>query len=168
MTNSIVITSPIGPLGLRTDNIGLSLIDLRPTEPPGGPAPTDGVLRAAVDQLKAYFAGDLTVFDLPLSMHGTAFQRRVWTALLDIPYGETSSYGAVAGRIGRGTSPRAVGAANGQNPLPIVVPCHRVIGANGALVGYGGGLDTKRYLLELEARTTLRRGLFADLDRIDG
>ena len=104
----------------------------------------------AVRQLGAYFAGDLTRFDLPVRLHGTTFQRRVWGALCDIPYGETTSYGAVAERIGMPGAARAVGWANGHNPVSIIVPCHRVIGADGSLTGYGGGLDRKMTLLELE------------------
>jgi len=110
------------------------------------------LLRQAVEQLRAYFAGELRNFDLPLDMQGTAFQKRVWRELLNIPYGRTCSYSFVAGAIGAPKAMRAVGAANGRNPIPIVVPCHRVIGAGGALVGYGGGLPLKRLLLDLETR----------------
>ncbi len=106
----------------------------------------------AVRQLDAYFDGRLRQFDLPLAPKGTAFQQRVWQALLDIPYGETVSYGELARRIGRPSAVRAVGAANGQNPLSIVIPCHRVIGSDGRLVGYGGGLPAKSALLALEQR----------------
>ena len=101
-------------------------------------------------QLRAYFAGDLREFDLPLDIAGTAFQQRVWRALLRIPYGETRSYSEIARSIGAPSAVRAVGAANGANPIPIVVPCHRVIGAGGSLVGYGGGLPLKQRLLALE------------------
>ncbi|MEV0674149.1 methylated-DNA--[protein]-cysteine S-methyltransferase [Mycobacterium sp. NPDC050441] len=104
----------------------------------------------AVGQLTDYFAGDRTEFDLELDMVGTQFQRRVWEALLTIPYGETCSYGEIARQIGSPAASRAVGLANGHNPIGIIVPCHRVIGANGSLTGYGGGLDRKRALLELE------------------
>ncbi|WP_026255878.1 methylated-DNA--[protein]-cysteine S-methyltransferase [Mycobacterium sp. 155] len=104
----------------------------------------------AVEQLAEYFAGERTVFELELHMVGTAFQRRVWTALQSIPYGETCTYGDIAREIGSPGAFRAVGLANGHNPIGIVVPCHRVIGANGSLTGYGGGLDRKRALLELE------------------
>ena len=103
-------------------------------------------------QLRAYFAGELTRFDLPLHLGGTAFQNTVWTALVDIPVGETVSYGELACRIGRPTASRAVGAANGANPLPIVLPCHRVVGADGSLTGFGGGIETKRTLLAHERR----------------
>ena len=102
-------------------------------------------------QLADYFDGRRTVFDLPLAMQGTPFQLRAWRALQDIPYGETISYGEQARRIGRPADPRAVGQANGRNPIAVIVPCHRVIGADGSLTGYGGGLERKRRLLELEA-----------------
>lgn len=109
----------------------------------------------AVEQLSEYFAGDRTEFDLELDMMGTQFQRRVWEALQAIPYGQTCSYGEIARQIGSPSAFRAVGLANGHNPIGIIVPCHRVIGANGSLTGYGGGLDRKRALLELEkSRTT--------------
>jgi methylated-DNA-[protein]-cysteine S-methyltransferase len=108
------------------------------------------VLRAAIDQLTAYFAGSLREFDLPLEMKGTDFQMRVWRLLREIPYGETRSYRDLAVALGNPRAVRAVGAANGANPLPIVIPCHRVIGANGSLVGYGGGLQLKKRLLEFE------------------
>lgn len=106
---------------------------------------------AAAAQLREYFAGERTGFDLPLTMRGTPFQRIVWTALRDIPYGETMSYGELAQRIGRPTAARAVGLANGKNPISIIVPCHRVIGSTGSLIGYGGGLDRKRWLLAHES-----------------
>jgi methylated-DNA-[protein]-cysteine S-methyltransferase len=105
---------------------------------------------AARDQLGEYFAGERTAFDLPLEMHGTDFERSVWAELERIPYGQTTSYGEIARRIGRPDRARAVGAANGRNPISVVVPCHRVIGADGSLTGYGGGLERKRFLLELE------------------
>jgi methylated-DNA-[protein]-cysteine S-methyltransferase len=108
-------------------------------------------LRSATQQLLEYFGGTRTTFDLELAPHGTAFQRSVWSALVAIPYGETRSYGWLAGQLGSPEASRAVGAANGRNPLPIVVPCHRVIGSNGTLTGYAGGLPIKRFLLELEA-----------------
>jgi methylated-DNA-[protein]-cysteine S-methyltransferase len=104
----------------------------------------------AVDQLDAYFAGELTEFDLRLRLEGTEFQRTVWAGLCEIPYGETTSYGELAARIGRPRASRAVGLANGRNPVAIVVPCHRVIGAGGSLTGYGGGLERKQALLDLE------------------
>ena len=110
----------------------------------------EGAFGDAVEQLQAYFAGELTTFDLDLELLGTAFERRVWAALRTIPYGETRSYGEIAQQIGAPGAFRAVGRANGRNPVGIIVPCHRVLGANGGLTGYGGGLDRKRALLELE------------------
>lgn len=101
-------------------------------------------------QLAEYFAGAREAFDVPLRLHGTAFQRTVWTALLDIPFGQTRSYRQQAQHIGQPAAVRAVGAANGQNPISIIVPCHRVIGASGALTGYGGGIERKRWLLARE------------------
>jgi methylated-DNA-[protein]-cysteine S-methyltransferase len=105
-----------------------------------------------IRQLQAYFRGELKEFDLPLAMEGTEFQLRVWNALRAIPYGETISYAQLAERIGNPQAVRAVGAANGSNPIPIIVPCHRVIGSNGSLTGFGGGLPTKKMLLELESK----------------
>ena len=104
----------------------------------------------AVAQLDRYFAGELRAFDLELDLVGTGFQRRIWSLLAAIPYGETTSYGGLARAAGNAAASRAVGAANGQNPIPIVLPCHRVIGSDGSLTGFGGGLDAKRFLLELE------------------
>ena len=137
---------------LLASDSGLRAIDFDRSRPLVG-ARNDGhpVLSEAVRQLHAYAAGLLREFTLPLDMQGTEFQLRVWRALLDIPYGETWSYRDVAARIGVPQAVRAVGAANGANPLPIVVPCHRVIGSNGKLVGYGGGLALKRRLLALES-----------------
>jgi methylated-DNA-[protein]-cysteine S-methyltransferase len=116
-------------------------------------------LREAVRQLGAYFRRRLTQFDLPLAADGTAFQKTVWRALCNVPYGTTASYGDIAIAIGQPTASRAVGLANGRNPLAIVVPCHRIIGRSGSLVGYGGGLDHKQSLLELEGVTITRRRL---------
>ena len=115
---------------------------------------SQAVLTSARKQLEAYFGGELTDFDLPLQMKGSEFQTMVWEGLKEIPYGETISYGELARRLGVPNASRAVGLANGRNPISIVVPCHRVIGANGKLTGYGGGLPRKQTLLELEARTT--------------
>jgi methylated-DNA-[protein]-cysteine S-methyltransferase len=110
----------------------------------------DSAFPEARRQLSEYFAGERTTFDMPMHLGGTAFQRTVWHALTEIPYGQTISYGELARRIGRPDLARAVGTANGQNPIAVIVPCHRVIGANGKLVGYGGGLENKRLLLDLE------------------
>jgi methylated-DNA-[protein]-cysteine S-methyltransferase len=144
-----VLDTPIGPLGLVASDTGLEavLFDGRRVRPEG----TSPVLDEAGRQLEAYFAGDLVAFDLPLELHGTEFQRGCWLALATIPYGQTVSYGEQARRLGLGPdAARAVGAANGRNPLPIVLPCHRVIGADGSLTGFGGGLPVKRFLLEHE------------------
>jgi methylated-DNA-[protein]-cysteine S-methyltransferase len=112
------------------------------------------VLEETAGQLAAYFAGELTSFDIALTMDGSRFQRAVWNGLREIPYGRTISYGELARRIGQPSASRAVGLANGRNPIAIVVPCHRVIGANGSLTGYGGGIDRKRFLLSLEQRVS--------------
>jgi methylated-DNA-[protein]-cysteine S-methyltransferase len=149
------IDSPIGPLTLAGH--GSTLTNLRMVDQTYEPSRTDwspdpGAFADAVAQLDAYFAGELTDFDIGLDLRGTEFQRRVWQALLRIPYGETRSYGEIAEQIGAPGSARAVGWANGHNPIAIVVPCHRVIGAGGSLTGYGGGLDRKRTLLELEKK----------------
>ena len=139
--------------GVAASEAGIRAIDLTgAAELPGRESSSNPLLTKAVDQLRAYFAGELRDFDLTLDLQGTQFQRRVWEELLNIPYGETRSYSFVANHIGAPKAVRAVGAANGQNPIPIVVPCHRVIGAGGSLVGYGGGLPLKRLLLDLEAR----------------
>lgn len=114
------------------------------------------VMRETIRQLQAYFAGELFAFDVPLEIVGTEFQKRVWSALRTIPYGETRSYGRIAEEIGAPSAVRAVGAANGRNPIPVIIPCHRVIGASGDLVGFGGGLRWKRLLLELEAKNAYR------------
>src|SRR5436305_1285343 len=152
MTDLAMFTmrTPLGPLRLVASGDDLAAIVLPESDGPSGRAATGGVLAAAAHQLEQYFAGERRGFDLPLAPEGTAFQQRVWRALLAIPYGETCSYGHIARAIGRPAASRAVGAANGKNPLAIVVPCHRVIGANGTLTGYGGGLPTKRWLLDLE------------------
>ena len=146
--------SPIGPLLLAGDVSALQLIDFptgsRKREPEPDWQADPGPFAAVIEQLDAYFARELTQFDLSLAPVGTAFQREVWAALQTIPYGATWSYGQLAKAIGRPKASRAVGAANGANPLSIVIPCHRVIGANGDLTGFGGGLPTKRWLLDLE------------------
>jgi methylated-DNA-[protein]-cysteine S-methyltransferase len=157
-----VIDSPIGPLTLIAENGRLAGVHMEITryEPDaaalGAEVDCDDepVLAAAARQLDAYFDGELTDFDLPLSLDGSLFQRTVWAALQDIPYGETISYGELARRIGQPSASRAVGLANGRNPVSIVVPCHRVIGADGSLTGYGGGMDRKRFLLALEQRVS--------------
>ena len=142
--------SPVGDILLRADDTGrLTELFLRHDERPR--ATDDGPFAAVHEQLDAYFAGELDSFDLPLTLHGTPFQMRVWDELARIPFGETISYSELARRLGDPKLVRAVGTANGRNPISIVIPCHRVIGADGSLVGYGGGLDRKRWLLEHEA-----------------
>ena len=147
--------SPIGELTLTAVSgvlTGVHMNEQRHTPKlPAGCKRDDAGLAHVVAQLEAYFAGSLTDFDLPMEMGGTDFQRRVWASLREIPYGETISYGELARRVGNPKASRAVGLANGRNPLAIVVPCHRVIGADGSLTGYGGGLDRKVWLLEHEA-----------------
>jgi methylated-DNA-[protein]-cysteine S-methyltransferase len=148
------IDSPIGELRLTAVDGVLSGLHMQthrhsPQLPPDARGvPSD--FTEVIAQLEAYFAGELVEFDLPLRMVGTEFQEQVWRGLRDIPYGETISYGELARRIGCPDSSRAVGLANGRNPVSIVVPCHRVIGADGSLTGYGGGLDRKVWLLEHE------------------
>jgi methylated-DNA-[protein]-cysteine S-methyltransferase len=146
--NTTVYESPVGPLRLEAEDGALVALHLN-----AKPAPEnldDPVLAEATHQLRAYFAGERTTFDLPLDMRGNPFERRVWDELKAIPYGETAAYGEIAQRIGAPGAARAVGLANGRNPIAIIVPCHRVIGANGKLVGFGGGLPMKRALLDLE------------------
>ena len=146
---STVVDSPVGPLGLIASEGGLQsvLFDGRRITPEG----SSPVLEEATRQLDAYFDGALVTFDLPLELHGTEFNRGCWLALASIPFGQTVSYGEQARRLGLGSdAARAVGAANGRNPIPIVLPCHRVIGADGSLTGFGGGLHVKRFLLEHE------------------
>jgi methylated-DNA-[protein]-cysteine S-methyltransferase len=150
------IESPIGPLLLAGDDHGLRHIHFlngrRPPKPDPAWIADPAPLQKTIRQLRAYFAGELETFDLPLAPQGTAFQLNVWQKLCDIPYGETISYGELARRIGNPKASRAVGLANGSNPIPIVIPCHRVIGSNGKLTGYGGGLEIKEKLLSLERR----------------
>jgi methylated-DNA-[protein]-cysteine S-methyltransferase len=157
-----VIASPLGDLLLARDDLGLTALLLptgkRPAVPAGAWTRDDGAFDDVRAQLGEYFAGDRTEFELPLHPAGTPFQRRVWDALGAIPYGTTASYGATAAAIGAPGSARAVGLANGQNPISIIVPCHRVVGANGSLTGFGGGLPAKQWLLGHEAQ---HAGLFS-------
>jgi methylated-DNA-[protein]-cysteine S-methyltransferase len=156
------IASPVGGLLLAGDGQTLRLIYFQSGPHARRPerewVPDPAPFRSVIAQLSEYFAGRRREFDLPLGPHGTEFQRSVWKALTRIPYGETLSYGELARRIGNPRASRAVGLANGANPLPIVVPCHRVIGADGSLTGFGGGLDIKRKLLALERTNAGRRG----------
>jgi methylated-DNA-[protein]-cysteine S-methyltransferase len=164
MTLYDTVDSPLGELLLAGDGDALTAVRMgvrhetatmspqRVGPPPPGPGwrRDPGAFREAAEQLRSYFAGELREFDLPLHPRGTPFQRRVWEALGEIPYGATISYAELAAAVGRPGAARAVGAANGRNPIAVVIPCHRVIGASGALTGYGGGLGRKRLLLDLE------------------
>ncbi len=158
------LDSPVGPLTLAATDEGLHAIEFPRNRHPAdreGWLPGDNrVLELAARQLDDYFAAKRRDFDLPLAPRGTDFQRTVWMTLAGIGYGETISYAQLAQRVGKPTAMRAVGAANGRNPLPIVLPCHRVIGADGALTGFGGGLPTKQFLLELEGALPPSRDLF--------
>jgi methylated-DNA-[protein]-cysteine S-methyltransferase len=146
--------SPLGTILLARNSVGLRYIDFQEGEDPlipgAGWQNTQEGFDEVVAQLRAYFSGELRHFELPLAPEGTPFQLLVWGALQKIPYGQTISYAALANKVGRPRAARAVGAANGKNPLPIVIPCHRVIGSNGQLTGYGGGLHLKEALLSLE------------------
>jgi methylated-DNA-[protein]-cysteine S-methyltransferase len=158
----VTLPSPIGPLTLVADGGQLTGLYMdaqrhRPGDHSFGLAgdPAEQPFAWAAAQLTAYFAGELTEFDVPLAPAGTDFQRRVWSALQTIPYGQTWSYGQLARQVGSVTASRAVGLANGKNPIALIIPCHRVIGSDGSLTGYGGGLDRKRFLLDLETRAGL-------------
>jgi methylated-DNA-[protein]-cysteine S-methyltransferase len=158
----VVMPSPVGPLTIvARDGVitGLYMQAQRHGPDPATlslPADADDEpFATAVSQLTAYFDGSLTQFDLPLAPEGTPFQRKVWDGLREIPYGHTVSYGELARRIGSPAASRAVGLANGRNPIAIIVPCHRVIGSDGSLTGYGGGIDRKRFLLTLERGVAL-------------
>lgn len=150
------LESPLGPLLLVADGSGLRRVDFVNGRHAAKPDPSwkedASPLKETARQLNAYFAGKLENFDLPLAPQGTAFQLEVWRKLCDIPFGETISYGELARRIGNPKASRAVGLANGSNPVPIIIPCHRVIGSDGTLTGYGGGLPIKEKLLALEGR----------------
>ena len=153
---SKTIPSPVGRLTLVASDAGLAAVLWENDSPKRVPLTVSGedakhpVLREAERQLKEYFAGKRTSFDLPLDFHGTDFQKRVWKALLKIPFGETRSYAQIARALGKPTAMRAVGAANGRNPISIIAPCHRVIGKDGTLTGFAGGLKAKAHLLALE------------------
>jgi len=156
------LDTPIGELGLVASELGLRRVlwarEAAETMPAADARACSLLLDEAAWQLGEYFDGERTAFELPLDLEGTPFQRRAWLALAEIPYGETVSYAAQAARLGRPDAVRAVGAANGRNPVPIVLPCHRVVGSDGSLTGFGGGLDLKRALLDHESG---RRPLFA-------
>ena len=160
-----IVDSPVGALTLVGDDGVLTGLYMenqrhRPAEEKFG-STDPSRFGAVIEQLTAYFAGELDTFDLPLALNGTAFQRTVWTVLREIPYGETVSYGELAQLIGRPSASRAVGLANGKNPIGIIVPCHRVVGAGGGLTGYGGGLARKQHLLDFEAQGVASPLLYA-------
>jgi methylated-DNA-[protein]-cysteine S-methyltransferase len=151
------LDTPIGRLLIAGDDDAVRRIEFPKNGKPGRPEASweesaRGAVAEAIRQLREYFAGRRSEFELPLAPEGTEFQRTVWNRLREIPYGETISYGELAKRVGNPKASRAVGAANGQNPIPIVIPCHRVIGSNGKLTGFGGGLPVKEALLALEAK----------------
>ena len=154
VTSYCFIDSPIGRLLLAGAREALAIIDFqngpRPRRPDAAWIEDARPFEAAVAELGEYFAGERRTFTVPLAPAGTPFQLRVWQALVESPYGETTSYGELARRLGQPNASRAVGLANGSNPIPVIIPCHRVIGANGSLTGYGGGLPIKRRLLALE------------------
>ncbi|MGH9743429.1 MAG: methylated-DNA--[protein]-cysteine S-methyltransferase, partial [Candidatus Acidiferrum sp.] len=151
-----MMKSPIGPLLLAGHEGGLRQVHFstgrRPRSPRRDWVEDERPFKEVMRQLEAYFEGKLREFDLPLMIEGTEFQQLVWSNLRKIPYGETVSYGQIARQIGRPEASRAVGLANGSNPIPIIIPCHRVIGSNGDLTGFGGGLPVKKKLLALESR----------------
>ncbi|MFC0532917.1 methylated-DNA--[protein]-cysteine S-methyltransferase [Phytohabitans kaempferiae] len=152
----VVIDSPIDELSVAVDDIGVCGVRFGAVE--GAVEAHDARLDAAVGEIRAYFAGELTDFTVPLSVRrGSDFERAVWHQMTLIPYGEMRTYGEVAAAVGDPGGARAVGVACNRNPIPVIVPCHRIVGAGGKLVGFGGGLPRKRYLLELEARVALQR-----------
>jgi methylated-DNA-[protein]-cysteine S-methyltransferase len=157
--NETVLGTPIGGLGVFTDGAAISGVTFgaRLIESPETP---DGVLATALAQLTEYFAGERSEFDVPTVLtRGSDFERAVWAQIAAIPYGETRTYGSIAHAVGEPGGAQAVGTACNRNPLPVIVPCHRVIGANGKLVGFGGGLKRKVWLLQLEARVSIDRGV---------
>lgn len=160
------MASPIGDLLLLGDGEALTGLSLPSHRQAAGPMPgwthDVGPFRPAMGQLQAYFAGERSAFDLVLAVPGTAFQRAVWQALIDIPFGQTDTYGAIARRIGCPGGARAVGLANARNPIAIIVPCHRVIGRDGSLTGYAGGIERKRWLLAHESQTRAATARLAD------
>lgn len=155
--------SPIGPLTLRADEDALTGLDFGPP-PTGASLRPNAITDRAAEELRQYFAGERTDFTVPLRPKGTDFQQKVWAALRTVPYGATRTYGQIAAQIGQPTASRAVGMANNRNPIAILIPCHRVVGASGELVGYAGGLDVKRLLLELESRSTTPQFIQGEFD----
>jgi methylated-DNA-[protein]-cysteine S-methyltransferase len=166
------IDSPAGTLKLVASEKGLAALLFRDDDPSLSPLqplleqPSHPILLETERQLGQYFAGVRKTFSVPLDFNGTEFQKKVWQALLSIPFGETRTYGEIARQLGNPTASRAVGAANGRNPISIIAPCHRVIGSSGKLTGYGGGLDVKEMLLALEAKGTPALRELSQLDHI--
>ncbi|NML10171.1 methylated-DNA--[protein]-cysteine S-methyltransferase [Sphingobium sp. AR-3-1] len=158
-----IFLSPVGALTLVASDTGLVAILWQDDDPARvrlaarAERSDHPILETVAAQLTDYFAGRLQAFTVPLDFRGTPFQQTIWAALLDIPFGETRSYGDIARAVGRPTASRAVGAANGRNPISIIAPCHRVVGANGALTGFAGGLETKRWLLDFEQNMSVMR-----------
>jgi methylated-DNA-[protein]-cysteine S-methyltransferase len=157
---SYSFSSPVGPLSLIADNVGLREVRFAETTTPLDPEPPTPLLARAAEELTEYFNGTRHAFDLPLAPEGTPFQQRVWAELRNIPYGQTTTYSTIARRLGDALAVRAVGRANGQNPLAIVVPCHRVIGTGGKLTGFNGGLERKQWLLQMEGQQAGQQALF--------
>jgi methylated-DNA-[protein]-cysteine S-methyltransferase len=153
-----VMDSPIGPITLSSTEKGLAGVHFGAAIPPEGII-DESVHRSAIQQLTEYFEGKRTVFELPLDLHGTQFQKAVWNKLQSIPYGETCSYGEIARSLGKPGAARAVGMANHDNPVAVVVPCHRVVGSDGSLTGYAGGLDVKKRLLAIESHNQQKSSL---------
>jgi len=155
-----IMNSPLGRLLVARDDDGLICINFQDgteaVDPQAGWLEQPSALADATAQLEAYFRGELREFEIPLAPQGTAFQLQVWQAMRDIPYGQTATYAELARRVGRSTAARAVGGASSRNPLPVVVPCHRVVGSDGSLTGYAGGLHLKQALLELERLSETR------------
>jgi methylated-DNA-[protein]-cysteine S-methyltransferase len=153
-----VLSTPIGGLGVTVLHGAISEVSFGAAEADGGGGGLDPVLAAALEELSAYFEGDRLEFTMPTVLtRGSDFERAVWAQIAAIPYGETRTYGAIARAVGEPGAAQAVGLACNRNPLPVVIPCHRVIGANGRLVGFGGGLHRKRWLLQLEAKVSIEQ-----------
>ncbi|MFY1697077.1 MULTISPECIES: methylated-DNA--[protein]-cysteine S-methyltransferase [unclassified Solwaraspora] len=153
-----VLESPIGDLSVAVDDVGVCGVRFGRVDAVVQATEPDPALRAALAELRGYFAGELTGFTVPLSVRqGSAFERAVWRRMTGIPYGQTETYGEVAAALGDPLAARAVGVACNRNPIPVIVPCHRIVGAGGKLVGFGGGLPRKRHLLELEAGVAFRQ-----------
>ncbi|GAA1769698.1 methylated-DNA--[protein]-cysteine S-methyltransferase [Luedemannella helvata] len=157
----VSLPSPIGDIGVAADDEGICAVRFDGPPADATLVPVKGTLAAAGNELAEYFAGERTEFTVPLSVRrGSEFERAVWSRIAAIGYGDTVTYGTIAAAVGQPDGAQAVGIACNRNPLPLVVPCHRVVGAGGKLVGFGGGLDRKRRLLDLEARVRLNQGLF--------